>query len=222
MNTGFSMSRFDIEQCDHCGTRVIAKPDGSCPACQGLIGTTDSPIKPQIVEMDQPVNGGVRTIASTPARSSAVPKVLIAFVVLAVLGIGVAGWISKYNANLNRKLLIFEIRKFGLLYHEFYAAHGRAPNGLAELKSFTPPLNSGELHRGERAFDAIRRGQIVIIWSAVFRDDGEENDKYLLGYESTAPEKGGITIRAGGSVREMTAEEFNAYPKIPTLADSSQ
>lgn len=36
-------SRFNIEECDHCGTRVIVKSDGSCPACQGLIGTSRSP-----------------------------------------------------------------------------------------------------------------------------------------------------------------------------------
>jgi hypothetical protein len=27
-------SRFNIEECDHCGTRVIATSDGLCPACQ--------------------------------------------------------------------------------------------------------------------------------------------------------------------------------------------
>jgi hypothetical protein len=45
------------------------------------------------------------------------------------------------------------------------------------------------------------------------------NDKYVLGHEPKASEVGGLVMRAGGTVRYLTASEFNAMPKIKTRAE---
>lgn len=218
------MTQFDVQQCDHCGTRVLPKSDGSCPACQKLIGTSHPRVigpAPERIESDESHIGTQRSAA---ARSAPITRILIATAVLVVVGIVATVYISKQKADVERRLLIVEIKRFGLLYHEFYSAYRRAPTDLVELESFTPPNPFAKpgFYHGKRVTDAIRQGRFVVVWSAVFTGDSDENEKYLLGYENTAPEKGGVVLHANGVVREITADEFKSFPKVASRVDSSQ
>ena len=52
-------------------------------------------------------------------------------------------------------------------------------------------INPLDMYDAPRAFEMIRKGRFVVIWDAVLLSDGDENDKYVLGYESSASEDGG-------------------------------
>ncbi|MBI3863304.1 MAG: hypothetical protein HY290_15540 [Planctomycetia bacterium] len=123
--------------------------------------------------------------------------------------------------NRNRLLLEHDLKKFALLYHEFNDAHGRPPSTLADLESFMPKntINAPDFYRAPRAFEMVRNNRFLVLWDAVLLPDGDANDKYVLGYEPESSEVGGLVMRAGGTVRYLTASEFNALPKIRTLAE---
>jgi len=104
-----------------------------------------------------------------------------------------------------------ELAKFALEYHEFNAAHGAAPARLDDLKERSSAFPN--------VYTQIEDGRLVVIWNAKLSHDGNENENYVLAYEKTVPEKGGWVIRAGGSVRRMTAEEFQKLPKIEQAAE---
>ncbi len=141
---------------------------------------------------------------------------LIVFLSACVLGL-----LVKYR--LRQLLVEHELKTLALYYHNYYSTHGRAPSCLEDLETFSPPPPLGDGRAAgvdaPLAFEMVREGRFVIIWDAVFYGDSEENEKYVLGYETCTPEKGGRVMRAGGSVRFCTAEEFHACPKIRTVND---
>lgn len=147
-----------------------------------------------------------------------------ALIAIGVVGLFVVSYvIFVWIPNENRQRLEHDLKVFALLYHEYNAEHDRAPSGLADLESFARKhavgIDLSDMYDAPRAFDMIRDGRFVVIWDAVLLSDGDENDKYVLGYESNVPEGGGLVMYAGGSVRYVTAEEFEALPRIKTRSD---
>ena len=125
--------------------------------------------------------------------------------------------------NENQRLLEHDLKVFALLYHEYNAEYDRAPSRLDDLESFAREhavgINSSDMYDAPRAFEMIRKGRFVVIWDAVLLSNGDENDKYVLGYESSASEDGRLVMLAGGSLRYVTGEEFEALPRIKTRSD---
>jgi hypothetical protein len=161
------------------------------------------------------------TESYTPRGLPTFAKALIALGVVAIL---VAAYVAfVWLPHANRKLLEYDLKKFALLYHEYNAAHDRSPSSLDDLEAFTPEdtlgINPPETYDAPRAFEMIRSGRFIIIWDAELLPDGDQNEKYVLGYERNASEDGGLVMRAGGSVRYLTAEQFKALPKIKTRGD---
>ena len=101
-----------------------------------------------------------------------------------------------------------ELLCVALAYHRFAEDRGVSPHGLADI----------EAERGTfpQVYDMIRGGSFVVRWEAQLTGDGEENDKYVLGYESKAPSEGGWVLMGGGGRRDVSAGEFHALPLIPT------
>ncbi len=99
-----------------------------------------------------------------------------------------------------------EIQQFGFAYHEYHAAKKQSPRSIEDLRD--------QVSKFPELADDIRSGQFVVIWNAVLNPDGNENDKYVLGYEKQVPERGGLVLRGGGVVEKMTPEVF---AKIPAL-----
>ena len=62
----------------------------------------------------------------------------------------------------------------------------------------------------------IRGGTFVVRWDARLTGDGQENDRYVLGYESRTPDQGGWVLMGGGGRQHVSAGEFQALPLIPT------
>lgn len=159
-----------------------------------------------------------------PQTRRGLPKIAKALIAIGVVAILMCACVVLvWLPNKHRQLLEYDFKKLALLYHEYNAAHDKAPSGLTDLESFIPEdqfgINSPDMYDAPRAFEMIRDGRFVIIWDAAILSDGDENEKYVLGYESNASEDGGLVMRAGGSVRYVTAEQFKALPRIKTRAD---
>ena len=61
------------------------------------------------------------------------------------------------------------------------------------------------------AYERIKQGECVVIWGAG-RAAGEAG-KQILAYEKKAAAEGGAVLLRDGTVKVLTAEEFNAAPK---------
>jgi hypothetical protein len=107
--------------------------------------------------------------------------------------------------------LDYELKGLAMDYHNFHEEEGRGPANVEELKQFSSTAlpSSGGLS------EAIDRGEFVVIWNAALFPAAEENEKYVLGYETKVPESGGLVLFGGGSVRNVSAEEFKTLPPIP-------
>lgn len=149
-----------------------------------------------------------------PRRFPIVAVVIVAGVILIAL---VAVVLFRPVANMANQVNRRDLALLALWYHEYNGANARSPTNLEELAAFTkgPDQPFRPAEPDDSVLDRIRNGQIVIIWDAKF-GSGEQNDRFVLGYEAKAPTKGGLVIRGGGSVEYMSAKQFNALPKIET------
>jgi len=109
------------------------------------------------------------------------------------------------------------LRHFAVQYMEFYVERKRSPASVQEMSDFEPAFNNptGDVAvMVNSIYDRINSGEIVVVWKATLTSDSDKNDKYLLAYEATVPEKGGFVLTGSGRVAELTAEEFAGMSKI--------
>ncbi len=84
-----------------------------------------------------------------------------------------------------------------------------------------PPQNIGELSTveafGGNGMDAVKKGEIIVLWGSKLPDLGEEPAKVpspqVLAYWKDVPDKGGFVLLLDRTVVSMTPEEFKAAPK---------
>lgn len=119
----------------------------------------------------------------------------------------VTGGIGKQLPAVGRHAVMNDLRQLGVAYPQYVATAGQGPAKLAdwtELKADAP-----------KVYEAIEDGRYVVIWGvrllAVANDAGLSNT--ILAYEKDAPNQGGGVLMADGSVKTMTAPEFQAAPK---------
>jgi len=62
------------------------------------------------------------------------------------------------------------------------------------------------------AFERIKQGDYVVAWGAG-RSTASGAAEQILVYEKKAPTEGGAVLLRDGTVKQMTAAEFNAAPK---------
>lgn len=93
-----------------------------------------------------------------------------------------------------------DVQSFGLAYVEFLGEKKTAPKGIDDLAS--KKATFGKLP------DQIKDGAFVVVWNATLGQNGNENDKLVIGYEKNAADKGGIVLFGGGTVEQLTAEAF--------------
>jgi hypothetical protein len=62
------------------------------------------------------------------------------------------------------------------------------------------------------ASDRIKQGEYIVAWG-VGRSTSPGAASQILVYEKKAPTEGGAVLLRDGTVKQMTAEEFNAAPK---------
>jgi hypothetical protein len=84
---------------------------------------------------------------------------------------------------------------------------GKAPAGAADLQRYVSEFPD--------VSQALQNGDIVVFWNVRFPDDMQQQgtSNTVLAYEKDVPAKGGMVAMGDGSVREMTAQEFQTAGK---------
>lgn len=81
-----------------------------------------------------------------------------------------------------------------------------------------PPRGPADLLPMERNFpaalDSIRSREVLVFWGVGF-DEGSEAASTVLAYHMDVPGKGGGVLMQDGTIRTMTAEEFQSARKPP-------
>ena len=62
------------------------------------------------------------------------------------------------------------------------------------------------------AFQRVKEGEYVVVWG-VGRSAVPGTSGQVLAYEKKVPTEGGAVLLRDGTVKQMTAAEFNAAPK---------
>ncbi len=94
-------------------------------------------------------------------------------------------------------------------------------NGLLRASggpSGRPPAKLEDLNKSKamypRAYDAVKSGAVVVLWNPALKGEGEVGqNEAVVAYEKAAPTEGGYVLLSAGTVRKMTADEFNRTPK---------
>jgi hypothetical protein len=91
----------------------------------------------------------------------------------------------------------------------FQISKGRPPQSIKEL--------SDPRFSNLQGYEAIRSGQVVVLWGATLPETGEEptgaTSDEVLAYLNPVPDSGGPVLMRDRRVRTLTAEEFRASPK---------
>ncbi len=107
------------------------------------------------------------------------------------------------------------LAKIGLAYHGYYSANGQSPNGVEELATYIEQNAKADDEVASESANRLREGDIVMFWNVVLNDDGDENEKYVLGFEAAVPRAGGYLVTGGGSVQLVSPKSFGEYKEFP-------
>jgi hypothetical protein len=96
-----------------------------------------------------------------------------------------------------------DLKEIGLSYLN-HASSGRSPSRLEDMT---------DLKRdAPRIYQAIADGQYVVFWNANLNTPAGTSNT-ILGYVKGAPTQGGVVLFLDGSVRNITAQEFQTFAK---------
>jgi len=98
-----------------------------------------------------------------------------------------------------------DLKQIGLAYHNLLAATNKAPTRVEDLAPF--------YENDARLTGALREGRLVFLYGAHIKDMVQGTSNTVLGYTKETPTDGGSVLMADGSVRTMTAQEFQAAAK---------
>jgi hypothetical protein len=83
---------------------------------------------------------------------------------------------------------------------------GRPPASLADLEK-------DKVHY-PRGYEAVKSGDVVVLWGAALQGEPDVGkNEAVVAYEKRVPTEGGYVLLSAGTVKKMTAAEFNAAPK---------
>jgi hypothetical protein len=124
--------------------------------------------------------------------------VLLSATALLLLGCGIRSAAQKQKRS-------NQLKQIGLAYHDYYDAFAKGPAGPEDLKNY--------LEGGNDAYQALAKGDFVVIWNVRIPEMIEGTGNTVLGYDKDVPAKGGLVLMGDASVREMSADEFKNAPK---------
>lgn len=65
-----------------------------------------------------------------------------------------------------------------------------------------------------RGYEAVKSGNVVVLWEAPLKGEGEVGkDEAVIAYEKNVPTEGGYVLLSAGTIKKMTASEFQSAPK---------
>jgi hypothetical protein len=94
-----------------------------------------------------------------------------------------------------------ELREVYDLYRATAEQARKPPTKLADLDLFEPRYANG--------FAAVRDGRCEVVWGTPLTADPGA----VLAYDKAAPQQGGDVLLADGTVKRMSAEEFQTAPR---------
>jgi hypothetical protein len=97
------------------------------------------------------------------------------------------------------------LKQIGLAYHNYVSTNNKPPSKIEDLAPF--------YENDAKITALVKDGAVVIIWNSSFQNMTAGTSNTVLGYEKDAKDKGGLVLMADGSVKPMTAKEFNAATK---------
>jgi hypothetical protein len=85
-------------------------------------------------------------------------------------------------------------------------AAGRPPARVADMDRYRSMY--------PRGYAAVKSGDVVVLWGTALKGEGDAGkDEVVVAYEKSAPSDGGHVLLSAGTVKKMTAAEFNEAPK---------
>lgn len=97
-----------------------------------------------------------------------------------------------------------ELREIWELFSLFATQQNRAPMALTDLRGSAIAFPNG--------YAALESGRVQVIWGA---NPAATAGTAILAYESAVPEQGGLVVLRDGSVKNLSAQEFQAFHRAP-------
>jgi hypothetical protein len=98
------------------------------------------------------------------------------------------------------------LHEVATLLRSYGGQSGRGPGKPADLARYESGAPLGYL--------AVKSGEIIIVPGATMPGEGEKSGtEAIVAYEKNAPTAGGYVLLHNGTVKQMTAAEFQAAPK---------
>lgn len=116
----------------------------------------------------------------------------------------VAGCSSRKSGDMN-PTRTDELQQVANMLREHHASFNRGPANAADLARFQNDFPFG--------YNQVKSGEIVVVWGATMGGEGGGGSDGVIAYEKKAPGEGGMVLLANGTVKQMSAAEFNSAPK---------
>lgn len=123
-------------------------------------------------------------------------KSILTVAVLVVLS-GTAQAQDKVTAN--------DLKQIGLAYHNHIDDLTKAPTKAEELAPY--------FQNSKKLLDHLKTKRIEFYYGVTIAQMTEGTSNTILAFEKDAPAKGGLVLFGDGSVKKLTAGEFEKAPK---------
>jgi hypothetical protein len=98
-----------------------------------------------------------------------------------------------------------QLKIIGPAYHDFLDANaGKAPTQASDLQQYVGDA---------AAYQALTDGSFVLLYGVKLADMTAGSGNTILGYDAGTPQGGGFVLMGDGSVRTVTAQEFQSMPQ---------
>jgi hypothetical protein len=112
--------------------------------------------------------------------------------------------IGNYLPSAGRLVPENDLGQFAKMYLTDAAA-GQPPHSLADMPELRRDL--------PKAYPAFEDGRYVVVWGVDPNRASGGASQTVLAYEKDTPQKGGVVAFLDGSVRNVTAQEFETFAK---------
>jgi hypothetical protein len=103
-----------------------------------------------------------------------------------------------------------DLKLIGIWYHNYHAATNKGPEKAEDLKGYAAD--------DPKVYQALVDGKFVFIYGVKLADMTAGSSNTVLAYEAEAPTKGGAVLFGDGSVRRLSAQEFQGATKAQKAA----
>lgn len=146
-------------------------------------------------------------------------KVAIIASVVLVVAVGCAGFFQWRAWKLHELKTGLDLKLIGLTFHNWSSAVGtdKAPSKIEDLE----PLLQAD---SPIALQHLKEGRDVFLWN-VSLDEMKARDGWsstVLCYERETPERGGQVLYADGSVKHLSAAEFQQAKKATNAKEGGK